>query len=282
MKKFIQEIYSFYSDPKDARAKDLSIKNNIRYILYVLLIDIMCFIIILPMLHYLFSKNIINEETSNIIYKENTLLYNILLIGLLIPFVEEILFRFPLRYNKIYNLIISKTLWNILFKILVYLVPVVFGLVHLSNYNGLSFIEYIIYSPILVGSQLIGGYLYTFLRVRFNFLSALISHSAWNLLFTIIMIPINYFESPYIIENNKYKLIIKSNEYSNIDKQSLSIDTLNNKIFFLSSKEYSINHLMDSVFSYKRDKADFIIDIYFKSDKGIKKQKFIEIINEYK
>lgn len=281
MKKFIQELFSFYRNPTDTRVKDLSIANNIRHLLYVLLIDILCFIILLPGLHYLISNKIINEDISTIVYKENTLLYNLIIAGFIIPFAEEILFRLPLRYNKIYQLFITKNFWNIRFKILVYFVPLIFGLVHLSNYEGLSSIEYIIFSPILIGSQLIGGYLYTFLRVKFNFYSALISHSIWNILFTLILIPINYFEPPYIIKNKEYTLKIKSYEYNSIDNQVLSIDTLNNRILSLSSKEYSINHLMDSLFSYKRNKSDFIVEIDFKSDKGISKEEFIEIISKY-
>lgn len=281
MKLILKDIIAFYKDPKDIRADDLSFGNNFRYVIVIVLIDLIFFALMAPLFHYILTLKVIPEDTSNIIYKQNTLFFNILSGGILVPFVEELIFRFPLRFNKFYRFFISEKKWEFLFKILVYTFPFIFGVAHLSNYENVNVFILIALSPILIGSQLLGGYLYTFLRVKFNFLSALSCHVIWNCLLTFIFVPINYFESPYDVQDGNFKLYVKASNYSKPNKQLFSIDSLNGKIYHVSVKEYSINHVMDSLFNINRNKSDFIIDLQFKSREGIPKEEFIKLIEVY-
>ncbi|MCP1994363.1 CPBP family intramembrane glutamic endopeptidase [Flavobacterium sp. HSC-61S13] len=281
MKVIFKEIIAFYKNPKDLRADDLSLKNNVRYILGVILIDLIFFALIAPMLHYIFTLELIAEDISNIVYKQNTLFYNIIISAVLVPLMEELIFRFPLRYNNFYRYFVSEQKWNYVFKILVYLLPLIFGVVHLSNYENINIFILIALSPVLIGSQLVGGYLYTFLRVKFNFLSAVFCHISWNCILILIFIPINYLESPYEVQKGSYQLYIKQSEYSTGEKQVFTIDSKDNKIYNLSIKEYSINHVLDSLFNIKRNKVDYIIDLKFQCNEGIKKEEFIKVIERY-
>lgn len=281
MKLILREIIAFYKDPKDLRADDLSFRNNIHYILVIVMLDLIFFALMAPILHYIHTLKILPDDTSNIIYKQNTLFFNVLTGGILVPFVEELIFRFPLRFNKIYGFFISEKKWQFLFKILVYSFPFIFGIVHLSNFESINVFILIALSPILIGSQLVGGYLYTFLRVKFNFLSALFCHVIWNCLLILIFVPINYFERPYEVQNGNFKLYMKDSEYSKPDEQIFSVDTSNGKIYKISVKEYSINHVMDSLFKINRNKVDFIVDLRFNSKEGITKNEFIKLIEVY-
>lgn len=280
MKNYFIELYQFYKCPTDERIEDYSFKKNFKYILFTSLVDFIVLLLIFPILYYLLKNNLVPEDFENISYKDNQIVSAIIVISVLVPFIEELIFRLPLRYNKFYKLLITRKSWNYIFKILVYTVPFVFGLVHLSNYGNIT-LSLLKIAPILVGSQIIGGYLYTFLRVRFNFISALISHCLWNFLLSLYPLVAAVFEKPYTVKTDKYEVQIIYSEYNDLDKQKLIIDSSGNKLFKVESNQFSINHLVDSLTGEKRKKTDFIIDLKLESKKGITKEEFVDIINKY-
>lgn len=280
MKNYFIELYQFYKYPTDERIEGYSLKKNIKYILYTSLVDFIAFLLIFPLLYYLLKNNLVPEDYENIIYKDNQIVSAIIVISVLVPLIEEMIFRLPLRYNKFYKLFITRESWNYIFKILVYTIPFLFGFVHLSNYGNIT-LSLLKIAPILVGTQIIGGYLYTFLRVRFNFISALIPHCLWNFLLSLYPLVAAVFEKPYTDKTDKYEVQIIYSEYNDLNKQKLSIDSSGNRIFRIESNQYSINHLLDSLTNEKRKKTDLIIDLKLESKNGITKEEFIHIINKY-
>lgn len=184
MKTYFIELFNFYKNPKDVRIKNYTLIKNIKYILYTFLADLSLTLIFFPFLYLLSKNNLIPEDFERINYTDNTLLKSLMVIAVFVPLLEEIIFRFPIRYNKLYRYFISAKVWDFLFKILVYIIPLLFGFVHLSNFGDLT-LPLILMSPVLIGSQIIGGYLYTFLRVKFNFVSAVVTHMLWNLVLSL-------------------------------------------------------------------------------------------------
>jgi len=85
------------------------------------------------------------------------------------PLFEELIFRGPLVLFK------DKSYFRIVFWVLTLL----FGYVHLSNYELTS--SNIIFSPFLVLPQICVGAIFGFLRVRFELLWAIGLHAAYNL-----------------------------------------------------------------------------------------------------
>lgn len=280
MKNYLIDLYQFYKNPNDERIKDYSFNKNIKYILYTSLVDFAIFLLLFPFLHYLLENNLIPEDIEKISYKDNTIISSIIIIAVLVPLMEEIIFRLPLRYNRFYALLIPRKIWNYIFRVLIYSIPFIFGIVHLTNYGEIT-LSLLIMAPILVGSQIIGGYLFTFLRVRFNFISAVLSHCLWNLSITIYLLITSSYEKPYSQTTENYYVKIKYFEYNNLEKQKLVIDSSKNRIFRIEANQYSINHLVDSITNKERKKTDFIIDLKLESKKGITKDEFIDIINIY-
>lgn len=280
MKKIIQEILTFYKNPKDTRSENLSIKNNIKYIFYTFVLNIIVSLPIILSLIYLVDYDSLPKDTERIDYNSNTIWLTTLSIVILVPLFEEIIFRLPIRYNKLYSFLFTRKTWTYIFKTLVYLLPIVFALVHLTNHGEINQ-KLLLYSPILIGSQLISGYFYTFLRVRFNFISALICHSLWNLLSTFIPFLIGVFEKPYEKKTTDIDLYIKYYEFNDLKKQKFSIDSSGGKIYKIESKQFSINHIVDTIANEKRNDIDFIIDLKFESKEGVSKEEFKKLINEY-
>lgn len=280
MKTYFIELFNFYKNPKDVRIKNYTLIKNIKYILYTFLADLSLTLIFFPFLYLLSKNNLIPEDFERINYTDNTLLKSLMVIAVFVPLLEEIIFRFPIRYNKLYRYFISAKVWDFLFKILVYIIPLLFGFVHLSNFGDLT-LPLILMSPVLIGSQIIGGYLYTFLRVKFNFASAVVTHMLWNLVLSLGVIFLLSVEKPFQQNDQDLSIEIKQFEYNNLESQNLMIDSIGSKIFKVEAKQYSLNHLVDTIANEQRRKTDIIVDLKLTSKKGITKEKFIEIIEDF-
>lgn len=280
MKTYFIELFNFYKNPKDVRIKNYTLIKNIKYILYTFLADLSLTLIFFPFLYLLSKNNLIPEDFERINYTDNTLLKSLMVIAVFVPLLEEIIFRFPIRYNKLYRYFISAKVWDFLFKILVYIIPLLFGFVHLSNFGDLT-LPLILMSPVLIGSQIIGGYLYTFLRVKFNFASAVVTHMLWNLVLSLGVIFLLSVEKPFQQNDQDLSIEIKQFEYNNLESQNLMIDSIGSKIFKVEAKQYSLNHVVDTIANEQRVKTDVIVDLKLTSKKGITKEKFVEIIEDF-
>lgn len=100
--------------------------------------------------------------------------------AMLIPFLEELVFRYFLRYKGLKTTIINPQQWKAAFPYLVYISAVCFGMLHATNYSNNSTLFYLL-SPLIVLSQLIGGLILSYVRIRLNFFWGVLFHGLWNL-----------------------------------------------------------------------------------------------------
>ena len=92
----------------------------------------------------------------------------LVLVAIIAPIVEETVFRAPLvLFKKPY-----------FFKIAFYSLALIFGYVHLFNYDINH--QILLFSPILVAPQILLGLIFGFVRVRFGLLWAMAMHAAYN------------------------------------------------------------------------------------------------------
>ena len=91
-----------------------------------------------------------------------------LLVVILAPFLEELIFRAPLGVFKTSNY----------FPFAFYLSVVAFGFVHLFNFEAYD--QYLWLAPLLVLPQLISGVFLAFVRVRMGLLYSIVLHAAFN------------------------------------------------------------------------------------------------------
>ncbi|MDE0534987.1 CPBP family intramembrane glutamic endopeptidase [Tenacibaculum sp. L6] len=93
---------------------------------------------------------------------------------ILAPLLEEIFFRAPITLFQ------SKKS----FKIAFYVFAILFGLVHLTNFNITT--NVLLLAPILVAPQtILGGYL-GFIRVRFGLAWSILLHACYNAFFVLL------------------------------------------------------------------------------------------------
>ncbi|MBV7441697.1 CPBP family intramembrane metalloprotease [Weeksellaceae bacterium TAE3-ERU29] len=281
MKQIILELLKFIKNPEDKQLENQSLKNKLKYLFAFYLFEIVIvFLIILP-IHALISnfETITTEPRIN--YEMNSLLLSLALVVFLAPIIEEIAFRLILRRKGIIKYFFSEKTWHKIFKYLVYASFITFGIIHLSNYENTSIVFYLL-SPIIILSQLISGFTLAFLRVKFNFYWSVLSHIFWNFTIVFIIQPIDFaLRTPYQTNNSEYNIFIDAKVFSDIDRQKFKIDSANNKIYKVDIQDYSINHILDSIYKFKRKEEDFVIDVNFNSKKGIDKNQFKEILIKY-
>jgi len=175
IKETIIDIFGFIKKPGDFQ---LSWGNyrKIELVAYLFIINlIFSYCLILPLV--LAVNNCIDLE-----YKEHDLeSFTIRLIFIvLIPFLEEIIFRYFLRYKGFITILFSELKWKDNFPKVVYFSTFSFALVHLSNFSNLDAL-FLIAVPIIVLPQILSGFILSYIRVRINFFYALLFHSLWNL-----------------------------------------------------------------------------------------------------
>ena len=139
-------------------------------------------------------------------------LMSVILSIILAPVFEEIGFRLILRRIFPIKYIFSQKLWDKIFPFLVYASSVIFGFLHLSNYTNDGFSFYI-FSPIIIASQLIGGLVTAFIRVKYNFFYGMLYHALWNALIIFPLIFIDNFSSPYQEKTEKYSMEISEKHF---------------------------------------------------------------------
>ena len=141
--------------------------------LVVLLVDVVITMaIIVPLIH-LIDGQVLHLRPIPEISKPMTFWYMVIVIVCVAPVVEELIFRYPLKFAR-----------NRVLKIAVYTSSVVFGLYHLSNYTNNEVLFYLI-STIIVGSQLLGGFLLAYLRLKHGLPWSILTHAVFNALMVI-------------------------------------------------------------------------------------------------
>ena len=138
-------------------------------------------------------------------------------------------------------------------------------------------------SPFLVISQLTGGFVLSFIRVRLNFYYGFLYHGFWNLLFIVILPSVLSVLTPPFIETNKnYSIKIEEKLFiDNDEPRFFKIDSENGKIRTLNIEQFSFQHILNTL--YKKDKYyvdDVLINLKLKSKKGIEKEELLKILKK--
>lgn len=280
IKAIFLDFFKFLKTPTDQQLQ-INLKNKLLFILILLLFElIFTFLIIYPADD--FVNSILKIKSERLTYAYQTVGFTIIFSIILIALIEEFMFRYILRYKKLHAKFFKREKWNKIFPFLVYFSSILFGFLHLSNYENSSF-KFFLLSPLIIFTQLFGGLIIAFIRVRLNFLSAIIYHSSWNFLAAIVIpfIQLNI-DGPYEVKKVNYEIKIDEKLFFDKKKpQLIQIDSSESKIFQFTSAQYSIQHLLDTL--YSKDKYyvdDVIINIKLNSKNGISKDEFLKILKE--
>lgn len=281
IKKTVEDFIRFLKKPNDEQI-DINLRNKVFFVLSLLLLQLAIQVILVFPLVYTVNE-IIPFKNRRVSYDE-TISFVIFSSVFLVPLIEEFLFRFILRYEGLKSAFISKTQWIKIFPSLVYLFSIGFGLIHITNYLNEGFV-FLLLAPLITLSQILAGFILTFIRVRLNFYWGLIFHSTWNfLVFVVILFTTAIFSEPYFKKTTTYTISITENAFfDDSKKHTFKIDSVKNKLKTITVEQYSLQHILDTL--YKKDKYyvdDVLIDLQYKSKNGLTKKEFLKILkNEY-
>jgi membrane protease YdiL (CAAX protease family) len=202
IKETYTDLISFLKNPIDEAGPELSIAQKFKSVISLLIIEIPLMAVLILLISGLETLGLVDPDNHKIMdmiksYPVVLLLVLTVVIG---PLIEELIFRLYLRYKDNYALrflisIVSLTgvrneqkaetffisLWKKRYKFIFYFSAVIFGLIHISNFEFSYTI--LLLSPILVAPQIILGLIIGYSRVRNGFVSGLLLHSLHNAFF---------------------------------------------------------------------------------------------------
>lgn len=176
MKETFNELVAYLRNP--VLEKDTNTNNSYRFqkFLHLLVISILTGALLTPLIVIVSELGLVNlddhamKDMMDKFGKPMILFLTIIAA----PLLEELFFRAPL------TLFTGKKT----FKIAFYVITVLFGLIHITNYD--MTINVLLLTPILVAPQtILGGYL-GFIRVRFGLLWSILLHACYNAFFVLI------------------------------------------------------------------------------------------------
>jgi membrane protease YdiL (CAAX protease family) len=170
MKKTFLELIGYLKNPKLVSDSNIDLKYRFKIFFNLLIISILTGLSISPIYAIIAEFGWVNMDNHKIeqMFEGMSKLQIVLLGAILVPIIEELIFRGPITSFKNPKY----------FKIGFYFFTLVFGLAHITNFNLTPTV--IALSPILVLPQiLLGGYL-GYIRVRFGLQWSILLHGTYN------------------------------------------------------------------------------------------------------
>lgn len=175
-----------------------------------------------------------------------TLAMLILLTVIAAPFLEELLFRYPLKFAGSISLPYFRNR-RANFKAAIYVSSVVFGAAHLANYSNTETIFYIL-SPIIVSSQLFSGFIFAYLRLQYGLWWSICCHALFNGIVG-LAIPFCFQHGDAVLEisNPSQRLVVKEYLYTDGKSQMIDIHRSAAGIDSITARQVDLQRLLDSI-----------------------------------
>ena len=283
-------INEFIKRPDD-RVLSLSFWQKIKFLFSSIVYDMaiaMGFVVLLTFLEPL------TAEYENLLNKDLYPFWQaILYMTILPPLIEETIFRFPLKYKRNYLLrglaylfkTDFSTFWRKHLRVIVYLFSSVFGLVHLSNYENVDWIFFVL-APIITGPQLAAGLIFSFLRLKLGFVWALLGHFLHN--FSLIMLSFLAFhnvERP-LVDNEQVSIETTGIAFEVERSTRMVYDSApNGNLLCLEAQNYELQNLIDHFYTKDsiqvRDNDRLDLKLYSKTDEGYSREDLLEVLEEH-
>ena len=220
-KAIIKDLFDFLKNPQESFNVTLSTKQKWKVLFSILLLDFILVIFASGITSFIDSFLFeLKSDPIEELFSNKGAFSIILMAAVIVPFIEELIFRFPLKYER--NLVFhffdfltknrAKTLWLKYFKIFFYLFALAFALMHLSNYSNTNSLFYIL-APLIVLPQIIAGITLGYVRLKLGFFWGVLQHGLYNLiLFSVALL---FFNSNQLtkINNTDYSLEINIVEF---------------------------------------------------------------------
>lgn len=203
---------------------------------------------------YLIDRYVLKLRFSPGYTEPTTLVVMILSVAVLAPILEEILFRYPLKFARGRSL-----------KILIHVSSLAFGFVHLINYANREILFFLL-SPLIFSSQLIGGFIFAYLRLKLGLRWSILSHATFNGLALGLAILFTHGNVTLDESTEHYTLYVKEYMYVGTEPARLDIRRTNGGIDTLLVRQASLQAVIDSLMGHGTYVDDAIVDIDFNAD----------------
>lgn len=171
MKDTLLHLWNYCKAPVLQEDQNIAISYRFTNFFHLLLLCLITSFIFMPIFGILEELNWISmeEHAMSDITKKYPKLFIFFLVAVMAPLIEELIFRAPL------------TLFHRpkAFRNAFYIFAILFGLVHLSNYTNITS-TIVILTPILVAPQLLLGFYFGYIRVRFGLHWSIALHATYN------------------------------------------------------------------------------------------------------
>lgn len=244
IKETCNDFLNFLKNPIDQPSEVQTKSHKLKRLLSLLAIDIPIMGVLLVVIGIFSKLGLINTENHQVplLLEQFPVWLIIVLTVVILPFVEEIIFRLYLRFRRNYlarfvvllspNKLKTETslnnLWNSNYRFVFYFSAIIFGVVHISNYELSSTTLYLI--PILILPQIILGLFSGYLRVRYNLLLGYFMHALHNAFFiSISLLSLGNPVKKLNVETDTYSLKIEE-----VAKQKTASSFFNNDSIHIS------------------------------------------------
>lgn len=170
MTETFREIIQFIKNPALEKDPNPNFNYRLRKFRHVLAISFISSFLLAMIIGILTVTNMVSIESHAMedIMEKYSFSFVLFLTVAVAPILEEAIFRAPLTLFKKQRF----------FKIALYTSTLLFGFIHITNYELTSRI--LLFSPILVAPQIFLGFYLGYIRVRFGLLWAMALHACFN------------------------------------------------------------------------------------------------------
>lgn len=176
MKETFENLIGYLKNPVLQKDDNTSLTYRVKIFFQLLLICILTGIAISPIYALFDTLEWIHMEDhkAEILFKDMTSIQVFLLGALLVPIIEETMFRAPITAFK-------KTRS---FRIAFYAFALLFGFIHITNFELTT--NVLLLAPLLVLPQILVGAYFGYIRVRFGLLWSMLLHGSYNAVFILL------------------------------------------------------------------------------------------------
>ena len=278
MLKILQHFWSFILQPSDRKLIAYHSDTYSKVFFTLFLFKVLILAIILPLEHlvqYLdpvFTKKSDTDEEA-VIYMISAVVFA--------PLIEEAVFRYLLKYKKFYRFLISHNTYRRYYRWLVYSSVFLYGLAHLFNFENGNPLFYVL-GALLVSSNLVDGFVFSFIRVRLGFVYSWALYGIWNLFIFSLMGTIILLKNPVTrIHNAEIDLEINVSQFRDTSQTLFFVRETSDSLFNLNVRQYPLSQVIDSIYGTHRYQVDDkYIDIEMKSAKGYSKDSLLKLLKE--
>ncbi|MCG1037189.1 CPBP family intramembrane glutamic endopeptidase [Polaribacter sargassicola] len=170
MKETFFLLINYLKNPVLQKETSKKTSYKLKILFQLLIISILTSLFLTPIYSVIEELQLVDFNTHKLeeMFKNMGVLETLLITAVVGPIIEELLFRAPMTLFK----------KPILFKYGFYFFSIIFGFIHITNYQITT--NVLLLSPILILPQLLVGFYFGYIRIKFGLIWSIYLHGAYN------------------------------------------------------------------------------------------------------